>query len=60
MRSLLALVLGAVVAVLVAWLAIVLIDNTRLPNWLDIVVVIVAVIAWLVWAFPRYLGNRAV
>lgn len=57
MRSLLAVILGAVVAALLAWLATVVIDHTALPDWLDIVAWVVALVAWLVWSFPAYLGG---
>jgi hypothetical protein len=50
-------VLGAVVAALLAWLATVLIDHTALPNWLDYFAWGLALVGWIVWSFPTYLGG---
>lgn len=58
MRSIPALILGGVVAVLLAWLANVLIDHTTAPQWLGVVAWVVAVVLWLIWAFPKYLTAR--
>jgi hypothetical protein len=57
MRPILAVVLGAIVAALLAWLATVVIANTSLPSWLDIVAWVVALVAWLFWSFPRYFNS---
>lgn len=57
MRPLLAIVLGAIVAALLAWLATVVIDHTSAPSWLDTVAWVVAIVAVIVWSFPRYFNR---
>jgi hypothetical protein len=58
MRSLLALLVGGVVAVVLAYLATVVIDHTKIPDWLDLVAWLVALVVWLIWAFPAYTSAR--
>lgn len=59
MRSLLAAILGAIVIALVAYLVTLVIDHTALPNWLDVVAWVVALIVFIVWLFPgTFSGPR--
>lgn len=57
MRPLLAIVIGTIVAALLAYLATVVIDHSSLPGWLDTVAWIVALVALIIWSFPRYFDR---
>lgn len=57
MRPILAVVIGAVIAALLAWLACYVFEHTELPDWLCTVGWVVALVAWLVWSFPRYFSR---
>lgn len=57
MRPILSVLLGAVVAVLVALGVVAVIDHTAISDWLDYVVWVAALAAWLVWSFPAYLRS---
>lgn len=57
MRSLISILLGVIVAVLVALGVTYVIDNTEIPDWIDYLVWIVVIIALLLWSFPAYLGG---
>lgn len=57
MRSLLAVVLGAIVAVLIALGVTAIIDHTKIPDWIDYLVWLAALVGWIVWSFPAYFGG---
>jgi predicted membrane-bound spermidine synthase len=59
MRPLLAVVLGAVVLALTAWVITYILDHaTDAEQWVSVVVWVVAAILFVLWAFPRYFGSR--
>lgn len=58
MRPILAVILGAIVAALLAWVACLLVDEFAIPHVFCILAIVLAIIMWIVWSFPSYFGGR--
>lgn len=59
MRSIVAVVIGFIITVVVAWLLVlVTADIDGRPHWLSTVIWVVALLLWALWAFGGYLDRR--
>jgi hypothetical protein len=59
MRSIVAIIVGFIVAVLLAFLGCLFVGELDgAPHWLCTALYIVAILAWLWWAFGGYLEGR--
>lgn len=61
MRSIITIVIGLFVALLVAFLLTVIADAIpRVPGWVDTIIWVAAILAWLAWAFGGFVDRRVV